>query len=49
MSRLEGGLVKFLPQLSIANANENDVSATVEDLEAAFAAPSFVKRELVTV
>jgi hypothetical protein len=44
MPRLRGGLVKPLSNFSIANANENDVSMTVEELEAAF----FSGAELVT-
>ena len=44
MSRLVGGLVKLRPKLSIANANENDVSMTEEQFNAAF-----FGAELVTV
>lgn len=44
VSRLEGGLVKPLPKLSFAKANENDVSMTEEQFNAAF-----FGAELVTV
>lgn len=44
MSRLSGGLVKNRSLLSIANANENDVSMTEEQFNAAF-----FGAELVTV